>query len=313
MKRPVTVALAVLTAGLAIPTVVRLFGDHGHVSLVLLEVTLPFTLPPLVVLLALQLALHRPRTAATTAVLLVLNAIWFVPLFVGEGAGSGQSLTVMTANLRYGEADPFRIVQLVRSQHVDVLATEELTVGAVTNLRGAGLSAELPYFTGTPDPKGGPDGSGLWSRYALTPQSDWGLRYASPGAVVSAPGGDVVVRVVHAAPPVIKEKGVYRRDVEGILREARALPSTLPTLVMGDFNATLDNSLIRSLEDSRFRDAGEKAGSGWVRTWGQRPGSVSLIGLDHVLVDRRIGVRSTSVYDLPRSDHDALLARIVVH
>jgi endonuclease/exonuclease/phosphatase (EEP) superfamily protein YafD len=273
----------------------------------------PFTAPVLALLAVAQLVLRRRRTAALTAVLLVFQAFWYVPLFVGDDAGSGQALTVMTANLRYGEADPFRLVSLVKDQHVDVLATQEVTTRAVDRLRGAGLLTELPYFTGTPDPKPGPDGTGLWSRYPLDGQPEWGLRFSSPGALVHAPGGDVEIRVVHAAPPVAVEPGVYGSDYRGILRHARELATTHPTIVMGDFNATLDNSLLRSLMGDRFRDAGEKAGSGFVRTWGRDPGSTSLIDLDHVVVDNRIGVRSTAVFDLPRSDHDALLARLVVH
>jgi endonuclease/exonuclease/phosphatase (EEP) superfamily protein YafD len=312
VKRLVTVLLAVLTSLFAIPTLVRLYGDRGHLPLTLIIVALPFTVPPLVVLLVVQLVLRHRRMAALTAVPLLLNAIWFVPLFVGAAPGKGQPLTVMTANLRYGGGDPFRIVSLVRSQRVDVLATEELTQSAVQNLRGAGLNVELPYFTGTPDPKDGPDGSGLFSRYPISPQSEWRLRFSAPGAVVRAPGGDVLVRVVHATSPVTPETGIYRSDYNAIVRDAHALPTTMPTVVLGDFNATLDNSLLRSLMGSRFRDAGEKAGSGLVRTWGRDPGSMPLLDLDHVFVDSRVGVRFTAVFDVPNSDHDAVVARLVV-
>ncbi|MFN2538079.1 MAG: endonuclease/exonuclease/phosphatase family protein [Mycobacteriales bacterium] len=312
MRRAVTVLLAVLTVLLGVPTLVRLYGDRGHVPLTLLVVTLPFMVPLLLVLLVAQLLLHHRRIAALTAVLLVLDVVWYGPLFVAAGPGSGPALTVMTANLRYGGADPFRIVRLVQSQHVDVLATQELTQSAADDLRGAGLRTELPYFTGTPDPKSGPDGTGLWSRYPLTAQQEWSLRFSAPGAVVHTPGGDVLFRAVHAAPPVADERGVYRSDYDGILRDTRALPRSLPTVVLGDFNATLDNSLLRSLMDGRFRDAGEKAGSGFLRTWGWAPGSLSLLDLDHVFVDSRFGVRSTAVYNLPRSDHDALVARLVL-
>lgn len=312
LHRSLTAGLALLTALLAVPTLVRLVGDDGRVPMVLLAVMLPFTLLPLVLLLVGQLVLRRRRTAAVTAVLLVLNAVWLVPLFVGEGAGRGAPLTVMTANLRFGDADPHALVRLVRTHRVDVLATEELTQAEVDALRGAGLGLELPYFTGTPDPRPGPDGTGLWSRYPLAPVASWPLRFAAPGAVVRAPGGEVLVRAVHAAPPVALDPAVYHRDYRDLLRDVHALPASLPTVVLGDFNATLDNSLLRSLAGSRFRDAGEKAGSGIVRTWGRDPGSVLLLDLDHVFVDHRIGVRSTAVLDLPRSDHDAVLARLVV-
>jgi endonuclease/exonuclease/phosphatase (EEP) superfamily protein YafD len=313
MRRAVTVVLAVAAALLAVPSAVRLVGDHGHLPWVLLAVAVPFTVLPLIVLVVLQLVVRRRRLAALTLVPLVLIACWYVPLFVGAPAGKGSQLTVMTANLRYGEGDPFRIVQLVRAHHVDLLATEELTVTEVNNLRGAGLETELPYFTGTPDFKDGPDGSGLWSRYPLTKQADWPMRFNNPGALVQAPSGSVLVRVVHAAPPVAMEKGTYRGDYEAIRRESARLPTSEPTIVLGDFNATLDNSLTRSLGGGHFRDAGEKAGSGLLRTWGRQPGSTALLDLDHVFVDDRIGVRSTSVADVRRSDHDALIARLVVH
>jgi endonuclease/exonuclease/phosphatase (EEP) superfamily protein YafD len=310
IHRPVTALLAVLTALASGPTLVRLFGDGEHIPLVLLVTVLPYAFIPLVVLAAVQLLLGRRRIAAVTAAVVLLDLVWFVPLFVADSPGKGAPLTVMTSNLRYGEADPFALVKLVKENKVDVLATEELTERAVTDLRGAGLEQELPYFTG--EPVNGPDGCGLWSRYPISPQSEWKLRFRAPGAVVKAPSGEVLVRVVHAFPPVGDEKGVYQRDADAVLRDVAALPTTRPTVVLGDFNATLDNSFLRTLMGDRFRDAGEKAGAGLVRTWGVHPGSTTLLDLDHVFVDHRIGVRSTAVLDVPRSDHDALLARLVI-
>jgi len=313
MRRVVFLAVVVASALLSVPALVRLVGDSGHRPWVFVAVAVPFTFVPLVVLLAALLALRHPRWAALPAVPLVWIVLWDAPLFVGSSPGSGAALTVMTANLRFGAADPFHLVQVVKDSRIDVLATEELTATEVTNLRGAGLETELPYFTGSPDPKDGPDGTGIWSRYPLTPEASWPMRYAAPGAVVHLPSGTVLVRAVHLAPPVIGEKGVYRRDYEQLLRDVRALPTASPTVVLGDFNATLDNSVLRKAKGDRFSDAGEQAGSGLLRTWGTDPGSVKLLYLDHVLVDPRLGVRSTSVVDLPGSDHAGLIARLVVH
>lgn len=312
MRRVGFAVLVLASVLLSVPALVRLVGDHGHRPWVFLAVVVPFTFVPLLVVLAALLALRHPRWAALPAVPLVWIVLWNVPLFVGSSPGSGAPLTVMTANLKFGAADPFHLVQLVKEHRVDVLAMEELTTTEVTNLRGAGLETELPYFTGTPDPKDGPDGTGIWSRYPLTPQPAWPMRYAAPGALVQAPSGQVLVRAVHLAPPVIDERGVYRRDYEELLRGVRALPTTSPTLVLGDFNATLDNSVLREAKGDRFSDAGEEAGAGLLRTWGQNPGSLKLLYLDHVLVDPRVGVRQVQVVDLPGSDHAGLIARLVV-
>ena len=312
MRRAATVALVVLSVLTAVPVVVRLLGDSGHLPWVYLAVAAPFTVVPLAVLAAGLGVLRRGKWVALPLVPLLLVLLCEAPLFVGSPAGRGAEVTVMSANLRFGGADPFRIVQLVRQRGVDVLATQELTSAAVTNLRGAGLETELPYFTGTPDPRDGPDGSGIWSRWPLTPQGDWPLRFDNPGAVVRTPSGPLLVRCVHLVPPVTDEKGVYRRDYRGLLREVRALPTTGPAVVVGDFNATLDNSLLREVTRRHWRDAGEAAGSGLLRTWGRQPGSPKVLWLDHVLVDPRVGVRGTSVADLPGSDHAAFVAKLVV-
>jgi endonuclease/exonuclease/phosphatase (EEP) superfamily protein YafD len=311
LSRLLSPLLAVMTALAAVPTAVRLAGDHEHKPLVLLVVTLPYAFLALVVLLVVQAVLRRTRLAGVTGLLVALNLLWFVPLYVAADVPRGQALTAMTANLKFGEADAATVVRLVREHHVDVLATEELTPQAVAGLRAAGLERELPHSVLLDEP--GPDGSGLWSRYPVTPAEPWHLRFQAPGGTVHAPGRDVVVRVVHAYPPVGTGTGSFRADLAEIVKQAHALPKGTASVVLGDFNATLDTSFLRDLQGARFRDAAELAGSGWQRTWARQPGSLDVLDLDHVFVDKaRAGVRSTTVADLPGSDHDAVLARIVV-
>lgn len=228
MRRAANVVLAVITVLAGLPTLVRLVGDHEVMPFVLIAVTVPFLAVPLVILFVAHAVLRHRAMTALAAVLAGLNVLWAVPQFVSDDPGRGSPLTVMTANLRYGEADPFALVRLVKAQHVDVLATEELTTSAVEALRGAGLMNDLPYFTGTPDPQDGPDGSGLWSRYPISAQPEWATRFSSPGAIVHAPSGDLLVRVVHAAPPVAVERGTYKRDVSVLQKQVPALPGTYP-------------------------------------------------------------------------------------
>jgi endonuclease/exonuclease/phosphatase (EEP) superfamily protein YafD len=311
LHRVVTLTLAAATALASVPTLVRVLGDHERKPLVLLVVTLPYAFVVLLVLLAVQGVLRRTKLAGVTAFVLALNLLWFVPLYVAADVPNGQSLNAMTANLQFGEADAAAVVRLVKAHRVDVLATQELTPQEVAALHAAGLDAELPFHELLAEL--GPDGSGLWSRYPLSAEPAWDLRFRAPGAVVHAPGRDVVVRVVHAYPPVGSGPGSFRGDLQEIVRQTRALQGTLPAVVLGDFNATLDTSFLRALMGGRFRDAGELAGSGLQRTWGRTAGSRNLLDLDHVFVDRhRAGVRSTEVLDVPGTDHDAVLARIVL-
>ena len=310
IRRPVTLLLLFATVALGVPTVVRLVGDHGHRPLVLLDVMVPLLVLPLLVLLGVQLLLRRPRLALATTALVVLNAAWLVPRYRADPVRAGEDLTVLTLNMKYGEADPFEVVDLVRRHHVDVLAAEELTPEAVALLRGAGLDRELPQDRLLP--RKGPDGSGLWSRYPISGLPAWDTRFASPGAVVDVSGHRLAVRVVHAFPPMGAEESRYRRDYAQITDRVRALDPATPAVVLGDFNASVDNSLLRQVMGARLRDAAEVAGSGVQRTWALHPGWVPLLHLDHVLVSSRVDVRSTAVLDVRGSDHDAVLARLVL-
>lgn len=309
-RRPLTLVLAGVTFVLGLPTLVRLVGDHGRPLLVVTDVTVPLLVVPLGVLLVLQLVLRRRAIAAATAALLLLDALWLVPLYVADAVRVGAPLTVLTANLRFGEADPDALVRLVRTHQVDVLATQELTPEAVARLHAAGLDAALPYSDLRPFRDA--DGCGLWSRYPIDVLPDFTLRFQSPGAVIQLPTRQVVVRVVHPFPPFPFGDGArYRKDNAALRAQVRRLDPTTPTVVAGDLNASADNSELRALLDGRFRDASEQAGSGLQLTWSPK-GWPALLQLDHVLVDAHIEVRSTQVLDLPGSDHRALLARLDV-
>ncbi|MCU1594548.1 MAG: Endonuclease/exonuclease/phosphatase [Frankiales bacterium] len=307
MQRLLTWALGLATAVLGVPTLIRLVGDSGRSLLVGLDVVVPLAVVPLVVLALAQVLLRRRRIALVTAGLLVLDAFWVVPLYVGDRVQRGEALTVMTANLRFGEADPSAVVNLVRHNQVDVLATEELTPAAVERLHAAGLDDLLPYHELAPFRAA--DGSGLWSRYPLDRLPPYRLRFQSPGAVIKTGTRQVVVRVVHPFPPT--DGALYRADNAALRAQARDLDPTMPTLLAGDFNATNDNTVFRRLLGTQFRDASEVAGSGLHGTWSPN-GWPFLLHLDHVLVDRHFSVRSTNVHDLPGSDHDAVIARLVV-
>lgn len=298
------------TALVGAPTIVRLAGDHGLQWLVLAVAVLPLLVPVLLVLSIAQLVLHRHRLALLTAALLAVNAVWLAPLFVANRVRTGQALSVLTANLRFGRADAAALVTLVKAHRVDVLAVEELTPEEVRRLRTAGLERELPYAELLPFREA--DGSGLWSRFPLVGLPAFHARFQSPAAQITLPGGDVVVHVLHPFPTNLGGAGEYRRDYATLTAQVRRLDPGLPTVLAGDFNATADQSALRDLMGSQFRDASELAGSGFQRTWTPRLGWPALLHLDHVLVNARIDARSTRVLRLAGSDHWALLARLVL-
>src|SRR5690242_4676944 len=117
----------------------------------------------------------------------------------GTSAAGAASLTVLQANLRLGSADPDAVVRLVQAQHVDLLATEELTVSEEQRMLAAGIGRLLPHrFT---SPGAGGSGEGIWSRFPLTDErSDPGFELGVLHARVVAPSGSLIFAVVHLLP-----------------------------------------------------------------------------------------------------------------
>lgn len=104
------------------------------------------------------------------------------------------------------------------------------------------------------------------------------------------------------------------RTVAAWRRELCGLPGPsagrVPRLLVGDFNATLDHREIRRLLTRGFYDAADATGDGLSATWPVGR-SLPMITIDHVLVPREVRVRRVRVYDVPGSDHRAIIAELV--
>ena len=84
---------------------------------------------------------------------LLLHAFWASGPYLGtpaaEAAGKHR-LHVMTTNLRIGQANTSRVVEVALAGDVDVLVLEEVTPQALSGLEGAGLGQAFPHRVGRP-------------------------------------------------------------------------------------------------------------------------------------------------------------------
>ena len=230
----------------------------------------------------------------------------------GAEVRGGTGLTVLTANLLKGHASPHAFTQLVRATDPDVIAMQELTPETWESLiRPGGIGSRYPYRFAQPQRKR--HGVGVMSRLPLKelPPGRRGepVRYSDfiwPELRV----GDMPVafRTIHPNPPVAP------RQTRGWQRNLADLPGSpsrdgLMRVVAGDFNATVDHRAFRALLDRGYTDAGYVTGNGLTPTW---EGDFFRLTIDHVIVDRRVAVRSYSVHDLPGSDHNAVFVRLAV-
>ncbi|MEV4352305.1 endonuclease/exonuclease/phosphatase family protein [Actinoplanes sp. NPDC049596] len=309
--------------GLVVPglvwAVVRVSGWTPGPAVIVLPFT-PYALVWTLVPLGLALGFKQWRAAAVAGLTTLVLLGCVGPRMVADrdrGPRDGIALTVLTANMLTGLGDPDTIVRKVRSEDVGVLALQEFTAAGQAALKSAGLEELLPYSSiagQRPRDPYGTTGSAVYSRYPL---SDKGFRLNNGGfqqayGTIQVPGArPVVVESAHPASPYsLSVLGIWRRDQA---EQPAPDPDGPARILLGDFNSTLDHAQLRTLIGRGYRDAAATLGRGLVPSWGWY-GNRRLppITIDHVLVDRRLGISDYAAYDLPGSDHRMVLATVTL-
>ncbi len=268
---------------------------------------LPYVVVATLAICVLSLAL-RARLAAGLAAVGLVALIWprADRLVADEQPPApGPQLVVATSNVRFGESDPARLLEIVRRERVDVLAIQEDTPDYTADATAAGLRKLLPYAAAKPAP--GAKGVSLYSRYPVDEIAPTRYDFRSRGGILTLPGGQRIhIRSVHPPPPFSPKNLVsWKRRIANL---PGPTAGGVPTILAGDYNATLDHHPLRELLDRGYRDAAEQAGEGWRPTWTN--GRWATLTIDHVLVPSRVAVERVGVHDLPGSDHDVVLSRI---
>jgi endonuclease/exonuclease/phosphatase (EEP) superfamily protein YafD len=304
-------ALWLVAAGCLGWGAIRVFGlDRAGGVLVLLVPFTPYVAGGTVVVLVAALLLRAWWPAAVAGIAAIALLACVVPRFVADGPGDaatdGPRLRVLSSNMFVGAADARKIIDLVRSEHVDLLAVQEFTPDAARRLDAAGVAGVLPYRVSHPHP--GVEGSGILR--------DDGLRVHPSGmtqarATVSVPGAaDLAVESVHPCAPWSPAQATcWRTD---LANEPAATPDGEPRLLLGDFNATLDHAPLRHLIATGYRDAADVRGAGLSGTWPFDGQLIPPVTIDHILADRRIGVARYAVHDVRDSDHHAVSAELIL-
>ena len=266
---------------------------------------------PYQVLVALLVAvlLRAWPAAVVAAALVAAQVVTLGPAYVGEPAGSGTTLTVMTSNLRFGRADAHQLVAAVARYDVDVLAVEELTTHGLERLEAAGLRRQLPFSV--EHPAYGGTGTGLWSRWPMREVAQRRLTFESAAGEIDVDGHTIRLRALHPPPPVGGPPGAWLHDYSLLQAQARD-DLGMPTILLGDFNASVHHRALRRLMGSRWRDAAEVRGAGLVRTFAPWEWSPAVLDPDHVLVDTGMGVSFWRRLHIDNTDHRAVVARVVL-
>ena len=289
----------------------------------------PLMLVPTLVCVVLSLLWHRRILAVVSILALALMGYWHAGYFLPGNKVSGEARSavatastddsaarIMTLNTKNGQASAADIVNLVRSQNVEVLCLQELSDSMINELSQAGLFQLLPYYVVSDGASEVSNGgrNGIWT---LAPMGNISGNLlpietsSMPAGSISIGGSTVRIVSVHPNSPV--------RGAQDLWESGLSVIGSLSDydhsyLIMGDFNSTWDHARFRELLGSSFADAGETAGEGFHMTYPSGGKIPSLIEIDHIVYSKDSGivVSDLETATISGTDHKALLGTLEV-
>ena len=267
-----------------------------------------------VVLVCLLVALVRGRRRAALAAVTVLTAgltgahlVWLGRLFVpNDRPVATEPFTVLTLNIRNGEADPAAISAL--AEQADVVVLVETTRAAQAGLAARGWDARFPYAVGDPRREG--SNTAVFSRFRLSRGTVLGRSNFSQWSVaVEVPDlGLVRLLAVHPCNPYCGG-GRWHAEHE-VVRAAVATQGSGPLIVAGDFNAVAEQSPMQRLHRLGLRSATDLVGAGWLPTYPSGGLLPPLLPIDHVLLNERLTATAVTPVTVRGTDHRGLLVDV---
>lgn len=224
-----------------------------------------------------------------------------------EPAGSGETLTVLAANVEFSQGDPQVLADAVRELEVDVLVLLEVHQRYLQRLRDLALDTDLPHGWDRPV-AGGATGTTILTRVPQQDEPRWpdpfDYRFQMPTVRLALDGREVVVRAVHTVPPAPGPAPAWRTELRALEGWVDAVPSDVPLVLAGDFNAGRAHPAFRDVADGFAVAPGRGS-----RTWPEDRPLGPFVGIDHVLARGLAPVASGSV-SVPGSDHRAVWGRL---
>ena len=305
-RRLADVAILVVLLGLVAVGALR-WVDTTAYPVVVLQTAAPFVAIGLLLLTVMTVALRRWWVLVPVGVALVVAAAQVAPAFVSHASPDAtRDLTVMSANLRVGQAQPTQLMDAVRFHAVDVLVLTEVTPAALEGLRRVGADTYFPRRAGEAEADGYA-GTMVLSRYPLREVAAdlGGSPNRQPEVVVTIDGVDLRVQTAHPSAPIPGQTSEWRAGLRALQAWKERQTGSALILLVGDFNSSSAHPGFRAVA-AGLDDAQRMTGSGWVRTWpyvGSR--LPPFVQLDHVL-SRGLTVIDSGQVGLNGTDHAAV-------
>ena len=307
----VLTVVGIVVLAVAVVALIARFVPGINVAVVATAALAPYLMlgAPLAMIV---LAVSRTWIAVAVAGVVTVAVVAVqLPWYTRGRSEPGAAVRVVSANLRFGRADPEAVVRMARD-HADILAVQELTPEKAELISAAGIATVLPYQELRA--REGPAGVGIWSRFPMrrgTEFDEFWLGLLTAQVQIPGVTGEATVIAAHMSAPH-RELEAWREDLARLDTTLQKIGASAdgPVLLAADLNATPDDLEFRRLLHGGYRDAAEQAGAGLTRTY---PSDVRLgppvFAIDHILT-RGCAATSVCTLPIPGTDHRALLAEI---
>jgi endonuclease/exonuclease/phosphatase (EEP) superfamily protein YafD len=295
--------LGIALSGAAVVRAVR--PERSTVDIAITAATPWLLLPSGALLAGALLARRRHLTSLATALVAYqakCNRPWARPPVSAEKVVEGPQLRVAFANVWRSNTDVEGILAELAAAEHDVVALAEVTDHHLDAIEAVLPPSTYPWRKVEPDGPDGSKGLALVSRFPLERVEKWWTRgHPQLDGTVLVPGAlPFRLLVVHTWGPV----GYQIRSWRAQLVDIAARAEGQRTVIVGDFNATLQHRSFARLVGSRWSNAGTRAFGGWGATWpANRWWRPAALRIDHILAGPEISVRSGRAWRARGSDH----------
>ncbi len=299
-------------AGMGMVALTEAAGWTGLPIVFATQALTPYVLTPAVPLALVASSLGRHAMAvlsATIAVaLLWLSAPVVFHASAPDPASDGVHLTLAHANVYYKNPQPQQAGEVLLNLDADVIAVTEYFQPIRDVLDAGGIDTTHPYRIDRAP--GDRNGVALFSRYPIISGEVIKIGHQSGiDATIDVDGTSVRVLVVHPLPGVDRSSlRRWRADLPVI--GTRALSTDLPTIVVGDLNASRWHPAFRHLLGRGLIDAHEQLGRGFSVSWPSGLTAPTFVRLDHALITDGLVATDIDDIDIPGSDHRGFVVSI---
>jgi endonuclease/exonuclease/phosphatase (EEP) superfamily protein YafD len=220
-------------------------------------------------------------------------------------------LTIMVANVLGGGADAGDVAELIRQRKPDLVSLPEAQVDVREKIRTRVQDLGYKGYTEQPSKAVESATSVLVSPSLGAVQLEADHEATTFGHLILTGGSLGPVRLIayHGYPPLTDGVTTWKQDLQ-VLRHWCTEDS--PTIVAGDFNATVDHADFRQALGGYCRSVAPAVGAGLQGTWPADQPAVLRAQIDHVVVNRKLQPGRFTTYPIRGTDHRAVIVTVAL-